>query len=180
MTPKLRALSLAVLVALPIDQLSKAWVAAHVPLGATAERIPLVEGLFYIGHVRNAGAAFGLLQDWPSAWRLAVFVVVAAIAVVVIVAFYRALAPRDRVDAAALGCILGGALGNLFDRFVHGEVIDFLHVRLWGDGAWPDFNLADVFIVVGVTTLILELLASEGAARAQRSVANGDDSAADD
>jgi signal peptidase II len=177
MTPKLRVLLVVLMGTLPIDQLSKAWVAAHVALESPADRIPIIEGFFYVSHVRNPGAAFGLLQDWSGAWRLSVFIVVGLVAVVVILAFYRALAPRDRVDSAALGFILGGALGNLCDRVIHGEVIDFLHLRLWGERSWPDFNFADVFIVMGVTTLILELLASEGAARAEkrREPADGDD-----
>jgi len=62
-----------------------------------------------------------------------------------------------------LGAILGGATGNLVDRvFRGGEVVDFLHFRLWSGYSWPDFNLADSFIVVGVGLLILELLVSEG------------------
>jgi signal peptidase II len=61
----------------------------------------------------------------------------------------------------SLGLILGGAGGNLVDRIFRGEVVDFLHFRLWGGYQWPDFNLADSFIVVGVALLIVELLASE-------------------
>ena len=57
--------------------------------------------------------------------------------------------------------------GNLFDRIRYGEVVDFLHFKLWGGYAWPDFNLADSFIVVGVGFLLLELLASEGEQRAR-------------
>jgi len=170
MTYKLRVLLVVLLATFPIDQLSKLWVATHVPLDSPADRIPIIEGFFYISHVRNPGAAFGLLQDWSAPWRLAVFIAVALVAAVVIFTFYRALAPGDRVDSAALGFVLGGALGNFCDRIVHGEVIDFFHLRLWGDRSWPDFNFADVFIVMGVTTLILELLASEGAARAEQEI----------
>ena len=66
-----------------------------------------------------------------------------------------------------MGLILGGALGNLFDRIRFGEVVDFLHFRLWAGYSWPDFNLADSFIVVGVALLLLELLAAEGESRAE-------------
>jgi len=62
---------------------------------------------------------------------------------------------------------MGGALGNLIDRLTRGEVIDFLHFRLWGNRSWPDFNLADSFLVVGVAALMLELLASEAESRAK-------------
>ena len=64
--------------------------------------------------------------------------------------------------ATSLGLLLGGATGNLLDRFRHGEVVDFLHVKLWNDYSWPDFNFADSFIVVGVALLILEMFAAEG------------------
>ena len=62
--------------------------------------------------------------------------------------------------------ILGGAVGNLLDRIFRGEVVDFLHFKIWRGYSWPDFNLADSFIVVGVGLLVLELLASEGEDRA--------------
>ena len=61
--------------------------------------------------------------------------------------------------------MIGGAMGNLHDRMLYGEVIDFLHFRLWGGYSWPDFNLADSFIVTGVAVLILDLLAAEGEER---------------
>ena len=79
---------------------------------------------------------------------------------------FRQIAPGDRLSALALGLILGGAGGNLIDRIFRGEVVDFLHFRLWGGYSWPDFNLADSFIVVGVGVLVLELLATEGEDRA--------------
>jgi signal peptidase II len=83
------------------------------------------------------------------------------------VSFFRKLAPGDRLAALALGLILGGAVGNLIDRVTRGEVVDFLHFRLWGGYAWPDFNFADSAIVVGVAILVLELLASEGESRSR-------------
>ena len=72
---------------------------------------------------------------------------------------------RKKSVRLALGLILGGASGNLVDRVTLGEVVDFLHFRLWKGYSWPDFNLADSFIVVGVAILVLELLATEGESR---------------
>ena len=69
--------------------------------------------------------------------------------------------PSD-LSGLALGMILGGAIGNLVDRIRYHEVVDFLHFKLWQGYSWPDFNLADSFIVVGVGLLVLELLVSEG------------------
>jgi signal peptidase II len=167
MTPKQRVLLIVFACAYPLDQLSKAMVSAWVPANSYVDRVPVITDFFYISHARNPGAAFGMLIDWEPESRLLVFLFVAAFASIVMVAFYRGLAPGDRFNAFALGLVLSGALGNLTDRVLRGEVIDFLHFRLWGDFAWPDFNLADSFIVVGVATLMLELLASEGAARAE-------------
>jgi signal peptidase II len=165
MSDKLRVLLVTLVCTLPADQLSKAWVAARIPLTGAAANVPVIDGFFYLSHVRNAGVAFGLIRDWPWEWRLLVFSLILAMGCVVVIVFYRALAPGDRFNAFALGLILGGAFGNLIDRVFRGEVIDFMHFEFWGGFAWPDFNLADAFIVVGVCTLMLELLVSEGARR---------------
>lgn len=168
MTPKLKTLLVTLACVVPVDQATKAWVAARIPANSMAGSIELIDGFFYITHARNPGAAFGLLVDWPAEWRLVVFLAVAAAATAVIVSFYRSLAPGERFNAVALGMILGGSLGNLTDRVLRGEVIDFLHFRLWSGFTWPDFNVADTCIVMGVGGLIIELLASEGATRAAR------------
>jgi signal peptidase II len=116
--------------------------------------------------VRNPGAAFGPFADGDPVHRLTFFIGVSIVAILIILSFFRQIAPGDRLSALALGLILGGAGGNLIDRVFRGEVVDFLHFRLWGGYSWPDFNLADSFIVVGVGMLVLELLATEGEKRA--------------
>jgi len=161
MTPKLKAFLVAFGIALPLDVASKLWVASSL---GYAERI-----FFYITHVRNPGAAFGMFTDIASDIRIPVFIGVALIAVGIIVSFYRNLAPGDRFTALTLGLILGGAIGNLLDRIFRAEVVDFLHFRLWSGYSWPDFNFADSFIVVGVALLLLQLIAAEGESRAGNS-----------
>ena len=169
MSPKLRIFSVAFVVSLVLDWLTKTWIVQSLTY---ADRITVIEDFFYITHVRNPGAAFGLLASSPEPLRLTFFIGVTLIAIVLILSFYRKLAPGDRLSALALGLILGGAAGNLYDRIVYREVIDFLHFRLWGGYSWPDFNLADSFIVVGVALLVLELLASEGEQRVEASEAS--------
>ena len=164
MTPKLRFGLGAFLVALPLDQLTKYLIDSNLTY---ADRIPVIEGFFYLTHVRNTGAAFGLFAGAPHPLRLTFFVGVAVVALGIIFSFFRRLAPGERLSSLALGLILGGALGNLTDRVFRSEVVDFLHFRLWGGYSWPDFNLADSFIVVGVSILVLELLATEGEGRDQ-------------
>ena len=159
MTPKLRVLSVVAAVGLVLDQVTKALIETKLIFG---DQIAVIEGFFYLSHVRNRGAAFGVLADLPESIRLAFFVSVTCVALGVIISFFRKLAPGDRLAAASLGLILGGALGNLCDRVRLGEVVDFLHFKLWQGYSWPDFNLADSFIVVGVGLLILELIAIEG------------------
>jgi len=131
-----------------------------------ADRIPVIDGFFYLTHVRNTGAAFGLFSSAPKIPRLAFFIGVSIVAVGIIISFYRKLSPGDRLASLALGLILGGAMGNLVDRIFRQEVVDFLHFRLWRGYSWPDFNVADMAIVIGVGLLVLELLATEGEQRA--------------
>jgi signal peptidase II len=163
MTPKLRIALLAFATSLSLDVLTKYLVARYL---VYSDKVEIVEGFFYLTHVRNPGAAFGLFASAPVAWRLGFFIAISLLALGIVVSFFRKLAPGDRLSALALGFIAGGALGNLLDRIFRHEVVDFLHFKLWQGYSWPDFNLADSFIVVGVGFLVLELLASEGESRA--------------
>ncbi len=164
MTPKLKTALGAFLIAVPADQITKTLVNLNL---VYSDKVTVVEGLLYLTHVRNTGAAFGIFSDAAPTLRMVLFIGVSLLATAIILSFYRKLAPGDRLSALALGLILSGATGNLIDRIQLGEVIDFIHIRLWGGYSWPDFNLADSFIVVGVAILILELLATEGESRAQ-------------
>ena len=159
MSPKLRIALVAFVTCLGLDLVSKHLISANLHFG---DEIPVIEGFFSLTHVRNPGAAFGLFADAPETLRLSFFIGVSIIAVGIIISFLHKLAPGDRLSALALGMILGGAIGNLIDRIRHREVVDFLHFQLWKGYAWPDFNFADSFIVVGVGLLVIELLASEG------------------
>jgi signal peptidase II len=163
MMPKTKVFLGSLAIALPLDQLTKLAILDRLTF---ADRITVIDGFFYLTHVRNPGSAFGLFAGSPEPYRSIFFIGITGIAILMILSFYRRLAPGDRLSALALGLILGGAIGNLIDRIRLGEVVDFLHFRLWGGYTWPDFNLADSFIVVGVALLVLELFASEGEHRA--------------
>jgi len=162
MAPKLRIALLAFVASLSLDVITKSLVAHQL---AYSDKIEIIEGFFYLTHVRNPGAAFGLFASAPKEWRLAFFIGISLLALGIVVSFFRKLAPGDRLSALALGFISGGAVGNLIDRILRHEVVDFLHFRLWQGYSWPDFNFADSFIVVGVGLLVLELLAFEGESR---------------
>jgi len=163
MSPKLRVGLTAFAVSLGLDVLTKELVKSQIHYG---DQLAVVEGFFYLTHVRNPGAAFGLFATAPQSVRLAFFIGISSVAIGIILSFFRKLAPGDRLSALALGLILGGAVGNLVDRIRYQEVVDFLHFKLWQGYSWPDFNVADSCIVVGVSLLVLELLATEGEKRA--------------
>lgn len=159
MAPKTRFFFVAAALALALDQLTKTWVVNTL---AFTDRVSVIDGFFYLTHVRNPGAAFSLFANAPESIRAPFFIGTTLLALVLIVSFHRKLSPGERLSALALGLILGGAVGNLLDRLIYGEVVDFLHLRLWSGYSWPDFNVADSSIVIGVALLVLELFASEG------------------
>ena len=112
-----------------------------------------VTGFFNLVLVFNRGAAFSMLSDAPG-WQRELFAGIAVGAsalIVVLLARHGA----DRLFCAGLALILGGALGNLWDRVALGHVVDFLDVHAWGYH-WPAFNLADSAITVGAALLILD------------------------
>ena len=153
MSPKLVWFLLTFAISYPADQISKRWVVEALYYG---QNVSVIEGFFDITHVRNPGGAFSLLAGASSDWRLPFFLGAGAIAITLLLVFYRRLPARARLSAASLGLILGGALGNLTDRVVYGEVIDWLDLYV-GSFTWPTFNIADSAIVVGVAVLILEV-----------------------
>jgi len=131
------------------DRLTKLWVLETFALG---ERLS-VTGFFNLVLVFNKGAAFSFLAG-ASGWQTPVFAAISSIAAVVITVLILRNA-GNRMLCAALGLILGGALGNLWDRLLWGHVVDFLdfHAAGWH---WPAFNVADSAITIGAGLLILE------------------------
>ena len=124
---------------------------------ALFDSVTVVPGFFKITHLRNKGAAFSLFADAPDAWRLAMLVVFSLVALIVVVVLLAKTSHRFSMQGAALALILGGAVGNLWDRILHGWVTDFLLVyyKRW---EWPAFNVADSAICVGAVFLIGEML----------------------
>jgi len=144
---------LAALVALAVvlaDQTTKALVERTLLLHET---IPLTP-FFALSYVRNTGAAFGVLAAAPVGVRLPLFLAVTVIASAAVVSYLRRTPADQRWRVAALGGVLGGAMGNLLDRVRYGEVVDFLDLH-WGDLHWPAFNVADAAITVGVAVVLL-------------------------
>ncbi len=141
-----------------LDQASKAVVVRTLDLH---DYVPLVDGLLSLSHVRNRGAAFGLLSDWDLPHQSVLLSVLSIVALLAIAAYFVRLPAAARLPRLALALVLGGALGNLVDRVRLGYVVDFIHVY-WRQHQWPDFNVADSAITIGVTLLVLDILRSPG------------------
>lgn len=134
-----------------LDQLTKLWVQAKLDLGSVIE----VTSYFNLVYVLNPGAAFSFLAN-QEGWQRHFLSAVAVLASVVILFMMRSSSHR-RFAMFCLACILGGAVGNLIDRLVHGAVIDFLDVYIQ-NYHWPAFNVADVAISIGAVGLIVDEL----------------------
>ncbi len=124
-----------------LDRFSKNLVVSFLELQKT---YPLIRNVFHLTLVKNQGAAFGLFPGY-----LFLFLIISFSAVILIFYLYLNKKIKGRLEEIALGLILGGTLGNLYDRFIYGAVIDFLDFRVW-----PVFNLADSAITTGVFLLI--------------------------
>ncbi|GIO40616.1 signal peptidase II [Paenibacillus apis] len=136
------------LIAFLIDQATKYWIATSLTIN---EQIPVIGNFFLITSHRNRGAAFGILQD--QRWF---FIVVTTVVLIGIVWYMLKIRKSgNRLLQTALALVLGGAVGNFFDRALTGEVVDFLQFN-FGSYTFPIFNVADSCIVVGVALIILD------------------------
>ncbi|MGD0986342.1 MAG: signal peptidase II [Candidatus Sulfotelmatobacter sp.] len=146
-------LLIAVIVVL-LDRWSKLTVAKHIRLYAHIQVIP---GFLRITHTENTGAAFSLFADSPAPWKTWMLIAFSAIALIVVVTLLWKNHHPHIATGVGLSLIMGGALGNLWDRVARGRVVDFLLVYV-KQYQWPVFNLADSAIVVGAGLLVIEIL----------------------
>ncbi|ATZ95905.1 MULTISPECIES: signal peptidase II [Dickeya] len=145
----LRWLWLAALV-LVVDLGSKQWVMTHFQLGESVSLVPF----FNFTYAHNYGAAFSFLAD-KGGWQRWLFAVIALVIIVALLAMMHRSSASQKLNNIAYSLIIGGAIGNLADRLVHGYVIDFLDFYV-GNWHYPTFNLADSAIVVGALLIVLE------------------------
>ncbi|MFQ5849919.1 MAG: signal peptidase II [Candidatus Binatia bacterium] len=158
MTSKSKLIGCLLILILFLDQGSKLIVDRTIPLNHS---ITVVENLFNLTHIRNTGAAFGLLAGSKGAVRLSLLIFFSLLAMGFIVTLLGRLSESEIVLITALTFILGGALGNLFDRLLYGEVIDFLDFY-WSRFHWPAFNFADTFITLGVSLSLYRFIMTKG------------------
>jgi signal peptidase II len=149
------------LIAVPIviaDQITKVLVRGALGLHDSRTVIP---GVLDLTHVRNTGAAFGILNSADFTWKPLLMMLIAAAALLAIGAYAVRLGEHERLARAGLALILGGAIGNLIDRVRHGYVLDFVDVYYGNVHFWA-FNVADASITIGALLVLFEVLFAGG------------------
>jgi signal peptidase II len=130
------------------DQASKAWILTRLGPHGDTDEIKIIPGILRFIYVQNSGAAFGLFQG-----KSPVLTILAMVVIGFLIIYFRHAIAGSLWLSLALGLQLGGALGNVIDRFRHGFVVDFVNVPKW----WT-FNVADSAITIGVIMLGLYLV----------------------
>jgi signal peptidase II len=153
------------LIVVLLDRWTKRLVAARI---MKYTHIQVIPGFFRITHTENTGAAFSLFADSPSHWKTAALIGFSVVAMIVVSILLWRQSHALTMTGIALSLILGGAIGNLWDRVASGRVVDFLlfYIKQY---EWPVFNLADSAIVVGASLLVLEIVLGDSKAGEQRS-----------
>ena len=131
---------------LMLDQVTKYLVITRVPLGTSKE---LLHNFLYIVNIKNTGAAFGMFQGHTG-----ILTIISFVAIILIIVLKIILDLDNGFYNVVLGFILGGAMGNLVDRFFVGEVTDFISFTFFA----PVFNVADSFLVIGFSLIIILIL----------------------
>jgi signal peptidase II len=138
-----------------LDQLTKYIICQTLPLH---QQIAVSHDFFHIIHIRNPGIAFGLLTHVGSRFKIPMLIFISGVAVVILLFFLAQIKEESRLQLLCFSLVLGGATGNLIDRFRFGEVIDFIYVHWYTEFYWPAFNVADSAISVGIMLLALDIL----------------------
>jgi signal peptidase II len=142
------------IVIVALDQVTKAIVREALPLHTSRTIIP---GLMDFTHVRNTGAAFGILNAADFRFKSVVIVMIAVLALVGVGVYAAGLARDQLLARVGLALIIGGAAGNLIDRVFVGSVVDFVDVY-WRSYHFWAFNVADSAITIGAGIMILDML----------------------
>lgn len=138
------------------DLLTKAMASSYL---VYAKPVPVMPS-FNLTLLHNTGAAFSFLAG-QSGWQRWFFIALAIGVSVALVIWISRLKPSERWLAISLSLVLGGAIGNLYDRVVHGYVVDFLHFY-YGDYHFPAFNIADVAISIGAFMIAIDVFRESG------------------
>ena len=134
-----------------LDQISKAIISTYLGLGKS---IKIIKDFFYLTYINNFGASWGILKN---SWYL--LIIFSLIAIVILRRYINSF-KKTKSNIVGLGFLMGGILGNLSDRILYGYVKDFFDFYIFGYN-FPIFNIADIFIVIGVVILIISILRGE-------------------
>ena len=145
----LKDLAVFSIIAVVIDQLIKIVISSKVALDSS---FPIVKGFWYITNVHNTGAAFSILEGS----RL-LFIAVGIIAIVLVALYYKSIEDKTDYDVVVFSLLIGGIIGNMIDRIIHGYVIDYLSFNIFGYN-FPVFNLADTFIVIAIVLFVFRII----------------------
>ena len=150
------------LVVIVLDRWSKLWIIHNIRMGHARTIIP---GVFRLTHVLNTGAAFSLFEGSTSPATVRnLLIAFSVFAVIVVLALIWKFGREFSLVSFSLALILGGALGNLYDRVRFSHVVDFLEVHIV-HYHWPDFNVADSAISIGAVLLLIEMLRPQHGAK---------------
>jgi len=139
------------LIVVIVDLATKAVISSHFVL---YESVPVLSGFFNLTLAHNYGAAFSFLADQPG-WQRWFFTITSIVISLVLLYWLKTLKDHEKMLAIGLVLVLGGAIGNLWDRITLGYVVDFLDVY-YQNWHWPAFNVADSAISIGAVLLILD------------------------
>lgn len=135
-----------------LDQGTKWLVVQRLPL---YEDLPLIPGVLSLQHVRNSGAVFGFLSSASIPGKPYLFALMSALALVALTYYARTIPSQEKLPRFALSLVIGGAVGNLIDRVRYGYVVDFVKMY-WEGHIWPNYNVADSAISVGLVLLVID------------------------
>ncbi len=151
---------LVALLILAIDHVTK-WI-MHAKL-ASGPPIDIIPGYLGFSLAENSGVAFGFLHDINFAWKPYLLAAMAIVAVIVIFAYSTRVSPNRKLLQLALAITMGGILGNFVDRIFRGYVIDFIEFHIHEAFYWPNFNVADSAITIGIALLLIDTVKSPSA-----------------
>jgi signal peptidase II len=139
-----------------LDQATKALVINTIKLQGSVVLLPILD----LVYLENTGAAFSILAQ-AAGWQRWFFIALALVVSIVLMVWLRRIKPGQTILAIGLSLVLGGALGNVIDRVMHGYVVDFIYFH-WNDWYFPAFNIADSAISVGAACLLLDAFRESG------------------
>ena len=141
-----------------IDHVTKWIVSARLP----DRPIELIPGYLRFSYVSNTGVAFGFFNGNNSVWQPYVLGAMAVAALVAIFLYGRRVSASRVLLQCALAIIMGGILGNFVDRVFRGYVVDFIEFHIHESFYWPNFNVADSAIAIGIALLLIDTIGNPG------------------